>query len=518
MVQPKSYVFMIKSKSKFEDVTPQPEDFIKSISEQGYRLETAIADLIDNSISAGANKVEVLLDTETQPFTLYLADNGNGMNSKDLQQAMRLPSSSVDSNRKKQDLGRFGLGLKTASFSQTRCFSMVSREKNTAIFHSRTWDIEILRKKGWSIKIDSHEEILKTVKQYKKVSSTFLNSFDGGFKANTIVVWKGIHKFEGYIKESNCADVIKRELTEVTKEHLSIVFHRFMEKTKNGLEIRLNNIRVTPFNPFPVDAAGVRGLEMKNRKFGSDSIKVEGFILPTNSVDAVKQGSSIWAPPRKSLSDMEGIYVYRADRVILFGGWLNLTRRSPRIQLARMRVEIGNTVDHLLHLNVSKSQVEIPHDLRAGLSDYVSELKGEAEREYLNRSIQTLRTKVDIKKPNFIKTTASNRGALVSVNTSFPLIGGLMNTLSGKQITQFKAIMRMFNKEMNSIRKVHQDAKFIGAVEEEGLDKLELIGLVKGLLNEGFEPSYIKTHVIKQLGFEVTSLPDEVMNLLEKGQ
>ena len=129
MVQPKSYVFMIKSKSKFEDVTPQPEDFIKSISEQGYRLETAIADLIDNSISAGANKVEVLLDTETQPFTLYLADNGNGMNSKDLQQAMRLPSSSVDSNRKKQDLGRFGLGLKTASFSQTRCFRWCLEKK-----------------------------------------------------------------------------------------------------------------------------------------------------------------------------------------------------------------------------------------------------------------------------------------------------------------------------------------------------------------------------------------------------
>ena len=76
----------------------------------------------------------------------------------------------------------------------------------------------------------------------------------------------------------------------------------------------------------------------------------------------------------------------------------------------------------------------------------------------------------------------------------------------------------MFNKEMNSIRKVHQDTKFIGAVEEEGLDKLELIGLVKGLLNEGFEPSYIKTHVIKQLGFEGASLPNEVMNLLEKGQ
>ena len=93
-----------------------------------------------------------------------------------------------------------------------------------------------------------------------------------------------------------------------------------------------------------------------------------------------------------------------------------------------------------------------------------------------------------------------------------------MNTLGRKQITQFKAIMRMFNKEMNSIRNVHKDEKFIGAVEEEGLNEIELTGIVKDFLNEGFEPNYIKTHVIKQLGFDVTSLPDEVMILLEKGQ
>ena len=112
---------------EFEDVTPNPEYLIKSIAEQGYSLETALADLMDNSISANADKIEMLIRMDQEPFVLFLADNGDGMDEETLKSNMHFPSKSPDSFRNTSDLGRFGLGMKTASFSQTRKFTVISR-------------------------------------------------------------------------------------------------------------------------------------------------------------------------------------------------------------------------------------------------------------------------------------------------------------------------------------------------------------------------------------------------------
>lgn len=505
---------MTLAESELEDVTPQPEHFIKSVAEQGYRLETAIADLIDNSISADADKIEVLLDTESQPFTLYIADNGRGMNEQQLKSAMRLPSSSMDNNREKSDLGRFGLGLKTASFSQSRCFSVISRNHESEEFSGRTWDVELLRERGWKLKIESTEEIKGLLSRYKSTSDTLLGAFEGSFDARTIVIWRGLYKFENYIEERSCADTLKTELTETTKGYLSLAFHRFMERPGKGLQIRLNNVRVRPFNPFPsdADASGVRRLSQKNRRFGDDAIKVEGFVLPTVSIDEVKRGSSRWTLQGKSLMDMEGIYIYRADRIILFGGWLGLTSRSQKMQLARMRVEIGNAVDHLLHLNVSKSQVEMPHDLREGFREFIAELRKEAEREYFNRTLRFFGSDSSSRTEPFIKTLATNRGAQMRINPAFPLIKDLAASIDEGQNAQLKAILRMLNTELNRIRSVHEDSIFQGVGDDDGLTKSELLHIVNKLLNAGFDAEFIRS----KLGYQMESLPEDVRDLLKQ--
>jgi len=112
-----------------EVAEPNPEYLIKSIAEQGYSLESSLADLMDNSVSAKANKIEVLIKMEQEPFTLFVADNGNGMDEETLRTSMQFPSNSPEKERNVADLGRFGLGMKTASFSQTRCFTVLSRKK-----------------------------------------------------------------------------------------------------------------------------------------------------------------------------------------------------------------------------------------------------------------------------------------------------------------------------------------------------------------------------------------------------
>ena len=162
----------------YEDVTPNPEYLIKSISEQGYSLETALADLIDNSISANATKVEILINTDEEPFTLYLADNGEGMDEETLKSSMQFPSTSSDGERESIDLGRFGLGMKTASFSQTRNFTVLSRKQGTEKYYGRRWDLNLLKENGWKLWVNSDIEINAILDKYKQQSSEKFESFE----------------------------------------------------------------------------------------------------------------------------------------------------------------------------------------------------------------------------------------------------------------------------------------------------------------------------------------------------
>lgn len=503
-----------KTGSNLEDVTPNPEYLIKSIAEQGYSLDTAIADLIDNSISAKADKTEVILDTKKKPFILYLADNGVGMDEETLRSALQFPSSSPDHNRDSLDLGRFGLGMKTASFSQTRCFTVISRKKGSELYAGRTWDVELLKENKWRMIVNSDEEINGLVSEYSAQSETHINSFEN-FKPNTIIIWKGLFKYENYIEEKNCRDILKKELSEIANEHLSLVFHRFMEQKDHPLQIRLNNILVKPFNPFPVFENGFRAIEDKQRIFGDDSIKIEGFVLPSKSIDEVKNGLTHWTTPRKGLMDMEGIYIYRADRIILFGGWNGLIKKSQRLQLARLRVEIGNSADHLLHLNIAKSQVIIPHDLRNAFEAYVDELKIEAEREFYNKSTYKCSGNKTEDNERLFKKFPTSKGMRLEVNKDFPLLKSLKNDIPPSQKANLNLFFRMINTVINRIRQSHEDDDFVNIKTEDSITPSELCSFIKSLRSNGMSSKFIKNNVMPDLGIKPDTLPIDIQNLLK---
>ncbi len=201
-----------------EVAEPNPEYLIKSIAEQGYSLESSLADLMDNSVSANANKIEVLIRMEQEPFTLFIADNGIGMNEEALKASMQFPSNSPEEERNALDLGRFGLGMKTASFSQTRCFTVLSRKKGTKNYSGRTWDVNYLKQVGkWRLIVNTQEEINKHIQQYRSLSEGHLNRFEN-FDVNTIVVWQGLYKFENYLEVDNRQSALKKQITEVNSD------------------------------------------------------------------------------------------------------------------------------------------------------------------------------------------------------------------------------------------------------------------------------------------------------------
>lgn len=497
---------MIKT---FELANPNPEFLIKSIAEQGYSLETALADLMDNSITANATRIEVLTKIDSEPFILFLSDNGDGMDKASLKKNMQFPSKSPEETRELGDLGRFGLGLKTASFSQTRIFTVLSRKRGSDNFFGLTWDVNHLKNSGkWEMILNSDEEINEIIQQYTSISKEHLNN-SNEFTPNTIVVWKGLYKFENYVNEKNKQDAIKEEITNTTSEYLSIVFHKFMERQNNRLQIRINNTLVNPFNPFPAENSSIRALEPLQKEFGKDFVKIQGFVLPNTSI---KDDSNTWTPKNKSLMDMEGLYIYRADRLILFGGWNGLIKKMPRLQLGRLKIDIGNKVDHLFHLNVAKSQINIPHDLKSAFLRAIVDLKTEAQKEFFNHGLKSFKQRPTEHSSELFYKTATNKGVLLRINDEFPLLKSLKASLNSNQKAELNFILKMSSNLINKVRQV-DNIQITGDTEKDGISTVEIVKSIKELLNLGLTKEQIKKDILPNLGLK-DNLTEEISNLL----
>lgn len=500
---------------QFEESIPNPEFLIKSISEQGYSLESALADLIDNSISAKASNVEILTDLDGPRFKLYIADDGDGMDESELIRNMKFPSSLMEISRDRVDLGRFGLGMKTASFSQTRRFTVISKKKGTNLYSARTWDVDYLKAvKQWRVIVNSEEEASTIFEEYILLSKGFLNGVRE-FEPNTIIVWDGLFKFESYLSQENSIKAIKREIAEVTSDYLSLVFHRFLENLESPFTIRINNSLLQPFSPFPSNVADLRVLPSKQALFNSEGIRLEGYILPVRSIDESKLATSIWTTKFNSLLDLEGIYIYRANRIILFGGWNGLMRKSANLQLARLKVDIGNKIDHLMHLNVSKSQIKIPFELRKAFAGYIEELKQHAQKEYFNRGIRRIANNEEKDIKELFQRRATNKGALIEINEDFQLVSALLDSMNPRDQGKLRLLMRMINTQINKIRQVHEDVDF-QQIEMSSSNELNtLYHTIEGLISSGISKEIIKNSIIPNMGIKVNTLTQPILNLLQ---
>jgi hypothetical protein len=493
--------------NKLRNVIPNPEFLIKSIAEQGYSIETAISDLIDNSISAGCSRVEILTDTESDPFKLFIVDDGEGMNNIQLFENLKFPSNSPEFVRSNKDLGRFGLGMKTASFSQTRKFTVISREKGTKEYSAFTWDVDLLKQLNeWKIIENTAEEIKEIIDDYHRLSNNLLeNNID--FIFNTIVYWEGLYKYENYLSIENKIEALNIDITENTNHYLSIVFHQFLQRDKDHLTIRINNLLVNPFNPFPKQ--NIRGLGPSLLKINNEEIKIEGFVLPNISIKESKEKNNIWTPNNKSLMDMEGLYIYRNDRLILYSGWNGLIKKSPRLQLARLKVEIGNSVDYLFHLNVAKSQIIIPHELKSAFLKSVINLRDEAQKEYFNSTVIKF-PRESVKNQLFVRE-ATNKGVKLVLNEDFPLIVSLKNNLSKGDRSNLNFILKYCSHLINSIRNVDDDQIIV--IEEDQVFLEDILTSIKELKKSGISVIQIET-ILGEIGIK-KPFPKVIIHELE---
>lgn len=349
-----------KSAAEFEyDITqPEPAALVESLRAFGYSLRTAIADLIDNSIAARAKNVWIHFEWNGPDSWISIKDDGEGMTEDALRTAMRPGSQSPLEERSPKDLGRFGLGLKTASFSQCRRLTVVSKVMNGDLV-ARCWDLDYVNeKKEW--------RLLKTIEPAPLV---FLNETiaDQG----TIVLWQKMDRVTGHARaDDNKAYNRFLEAIEKVKQHLEMVFHRYLERP-NGLKIWVNGRPISAWDPFLRSEEAMRELPVEKLICDGKELTVLPYVLPHQSkissdVHRRASGPHGW-------NAQQGFYVYRNERLLVGGDWLGLGfQKEEHYKLARIKIDLPNSMDGEWQIDVKKSRAKPPGYLKADLKRIAS--------------------------------------------------------------------------------------------------------------------------------------------------
>lgn len=342
---------------------PDISNFILSLRDIGYSLETAVADIIDNSIAADAKNIFIFVNPKQNQMAI--CDDGSGMNQDELKTAMKLGSFSPEEEREKYDLGRFGLGLKTASFSQCKKLSVISQKDG--ILNGFCWDLDYLKEqKNWIMKYANPEYF---------INSEFYQFFQS--KNNfTVVVWENIDRFE---TENDFIEAI-----DILKDHLSLVFHRFMEgEKKRGINLYVNNRKLSPFNPFFKEHPATQERQTEKETIYGDDIYITPYILPHPS--KVSEAEYKKYATRDGYQKSQGFYLYREGRLLIHGTWFRLHKQSEAHKLVRIKIDISNKLDKFWNIDVKKSTASPSLLIKETLQRIIRQITEQGFRVYTSK-------------------------------------------------------------------------------------------------------------------------------------
>lgn len=355
-------------------VVPSPSALLDSLRSEGYEFESAIADIIDNSLAAKAKIVEVTIYASGRESWVSIADDGHGMDAMAIKEAMRLGGVGPSEKRGGDDLGRFGLGLKTASLSQCGCLTVFSRTKGGEIV-IRSWDMEtVARTKSWQLRRHPSDPAL----------ADRFTSWLGQRKAGTVVLWEKLDRITKDCKDESEMDARLGERANRTREHLGMVFHRFLSKAKARLRISISGSDVPAWDPFLEKEPATQRLGEDMLNYKGEVIAVRPYILPhakkLSSADVHKRSAGI-----RGWNDHQGFYIYRKDRMLVSGSWLGLFSSEEHYKLARIALDIPNTLDFDWDLDIRKSRAVPPDALMKDLRRIASEARKRALEIYRHR-------------------------------------------------------------------------------------------------------------------------------------
>jgi len=395
---------------KTETVQPNIKNFIKSLRDIGYSFEIAVADIIDNSITAKAKNIDILIVPEPD-LIFELLDDGTGMSENELIEAMRLATKDPDEKRERNDLGRFGLGLKTASFSQCKRLTVITKRENQVF--ARRWDLDYLGKvNGWEL-ITPESSSIEKYGLYDKLQ---------GYESGTLVVWEEIDRYS------------KKKMSTVISDlgnHLALVFHRFLE-VRPGMSkvgISINKREINPFDPFNKSHPATQQIPDEKINLYGDSIIVQPFILPHHS--KIGRSDYDFYATTEGYIKSQGFYLYRENRLLIYGTWWGLHKTSDAHKLVRIKIDISSEQDKYWGIDVKKSKATPSLEVRNELKRIIKKVTVQGSRPYSGRG----RRIMDTNTTRLWSLVPYNEKISFELNKEHPAYTATMSELNENQFT-----------------------------------------------------------------------------------
>lgn len=351
--------------TKFQGELAEPvaTSMMENFRSIGYSLPSAIADIVDNSITAEAKKIWIDFTWKGVDSIITILDDGCGMGKKDLLKAMRPGSKNPTEERDPDDLGRFGLGMKTASLSQCRHFTVASKAENDKLNY-RGWNLELI-------------ELTDEWRLSTYLSSDSLLDTLHALTTGTCVIWEQLDRLVSGTNEENQEDLdhfMKAAME--AKNHLAMVFHRFIESGK--IKLIFNGREIEAWDPYLKGEGATQPLT--EEKFMDGQIIVKPYVLPHHSKlseETFDNGRGMYG-----WNAHQGFYIYRNQRLLVAGDWLGMVKKEEHYKLCRIMVDIPNSIDSEWQIDIKKSIARPPAHLKRDLNRIAKYARSKAQEIY----------------------------------------------------------------------------------------------------------------------------------------
>lgn len=390
----------------------------------GYSLETAIADLIDNSLFAGADAIDIICDLAgSQPLVVIL-DNGSGMTESELLDAMRHGTANPRQQRSPRDLGRFGLGLKTASFSQ--CRSLTVATARDGVRCGAEWNLD---------RIDVADEWILSILDDADLEA--LPYVDRIGVHGTAVVWRELDRLVED-EAGDRRDEIVSEKLDALGRHLSLVFHRFLAGDVKGyprISIAVNGHAVEAFDPFCRRNPATQLLPEEVVRIGEAEVRLQPYVLPHHTRLSAREFD--FYQSRSDFISNQGAYIYRNGRLMAWGDWFRLVPKGEATKLARVQIDFPNSLDEAWTIDIKKSRARPPHAVRDRLRQVIARITARSVTVHRGRG-QKLFHESDAP---LWERYADQAGIRFAINAQHPLILSLSAKLQPADAKSLRVLL-----------------------------------------------------------------------------
>lgn len=413
-------------------LSPHAAALSQSMRDLGYSLETAIADLIDNSITASSKNIHIYLELSTmQESHMVILDDGVGMTESELLEAMRPGSRNPRERREKDDLGRFGLGLKTASFSQCRSLTVVSCKSGKRV--ATQWDLDVINiRNEWVVTLLLDDEIEQ------------LPHIDQLGRRGTYVLWRKLDR----LLENNEREIDKNQAYEklsVVQNHLALVFHRYLSgdyDKKRKLAIYINNHKIEEFDPFCTSNKATQLMSEEIVRIDGHEIRIQPYILPHHSKLSKKEYD--FYNTRNNFVSNQGAYVYRNGRLMVWGDWFRIISKNEATKLARIQIDFTNALDEHWTIDIKKSRAHPPLAVREKLRQIINRITERSKRVHIGRGNRLFSQE---NFPLWLRF-ADRTGIRYAISRDHPLIRAIESTLHSEHKEAFEDILQIIERSM----------------------------------------------------------------------